>query len=166
MKKGRAAIYPGTFDPVTNGHLDILTRAAEIFDEVIVSVAASTTKDTIFSLSERISLLNQVIKGGNFPARIRVEPFSGLLVHYAQKKGVYTLVRGLRAISDFEYEFQMALMNRHLGPEVETVFLMPDEKYVYLSSSMVRTIARLDGDLREFLPKPVITALARKFRRG
>ena len=164
MRKGRKAIYPGTFDPITNGHLDLLHRAADLFDEVIIAVADSTPKDTIFSLSERLALAEKVIASNKFEVRVSVESFSGLLVDYARKKGVQTLVRGLRAISDFEYEYQMALMNRHLGPELETVFLMPDEKYVYLSSSLVRQIARLGGDLGAFLPKAVLTALEAKLR--
>jgi pantetheine-phosphate adenylyltransferase len=164
MRKGRKAIYPGTFDPITNGHLDLLHRASDLFDEVIIAVAEVTGKDTIFTLSERLSLVNKAIAAQKFEVRVSVESFSGLLVNYARKKGVMTLVRGLRAISDFEYEYQMALMNRHLGPELETVFLMPDEKYVYLSSSLVRQIARLGGDLSSFLPKPVIAALEAKLR--
>jgi len=164
MRKGRKAIYPGTFDPITNGHLDLLHRASDLFDEVIIAVADSTTKDTIFTLSERIALANKVITASKFDVRVTVEPFSGLLIDYARKKGVQTLVRGLRAISDFEYEYQMALMNRHLGAEIETVFLMPDEKYVYLSSSLVRQIARLNGDLSAFLPKAVQAALEAKLR--
>jgi pantetheine-phosphate adenylyltransferase len=164
MRKGRKAIYPGTFDPITNGHLDLLHRASDIFDEVIIAVSDTTSKDTIFTLSERLALANKVISASKFEVRVTVESFSGLLVDYARKKGVQTLVRGLRAISDFEYEYQMALMNRHLGREIETVFLMPDEKYVYLSSSLVRQIARLNGDLGAFLPKAVQAALEAKLR--
>lgn len=164
MRKGRIAIYPGTFDPITNGHLDLLHRASDLFDEVIIAVAKVTGKDTIFSLEERLSLAEKVVAAGKFDVRVTVEAFDGLLVDYARKKGVQTLVRGLRAISDFEYEYQMALMNRHLRPELETVFLMPDEKYVYLSSSLVRQIARLKGDLSAFLPKTVLTALQAKLR--
>lgn len=164
MRKGRKAIYPGTFDPITNGHLDLLRRASDLFDEVVIAVAENTSKDTIFTLAERLTLANKVISANKFDVRVTVESFSGLLVNYVRKKGVMTLVRGLRAISDFEYEYQMALMNRHLGPEVETVFLMPDEKYVYLSSSLVRQIARLGGDLSAFLPKTVIAALEAKLR--
>lgn len=162
MRKGRKAIYPGTFDPITNGHLDLLHRASDLFDEVIIAVAESTPKDTIFSLAERLALAEKVIASNKFEVRVSVESFSGLLVDYARKKGVQTLVRGLRAVSDFEYEYQMALMNRHLDPELETVFLMPDEKYVYLSSSLVRQIARLGGDLSAFLPRAVLSALQSK----
>ncbi|MBV9079708.1 MAG: pantetheine-phosphate adenylyltransferase [Elusimicrobia bacterium] len=166
MKKRTRAIYPGTFDPVTNGHVDILGRAAELFDEVVVAVAASTAKDTLFALPERVALLNRVIASARLGAKVTVEPFSGLLVHYAKRKRIPTLIRGIRAISDFEYEFQMALMNRHLMPDLETVFLMPDEKFVYLSSTMVREVARLNGDLRAFLPKVVVSAVEAKYRRS
>lgn len=130
-----------------------------------VAVVGNTTKDPIFSLQERVALINTVIKAYKFPAKVKVEPFFGLLTEYARKKRVFTVVRGLRAISDFEYEFQMALMNRHLGPEMETVFLMPDEKYVYLSSSLVREVARLKGELKAFLPRPVIAAVEAKFKK-
>ena len=164
MRKKNWAIYPGTFDPVTFGHLDILGRAAATFDRVIVAVSRNSAKSTVFSLEERISLLQQAIKDRPFACPVSIETFSGLLVNFAKKKGVGTLVRGLRAVSDFEYEFQMALMNRHQSPDVETVFLMPDERYVYLSSSMVREIARLDGNLSSFLPKPVQAAIRKKFR--
>ncbi len=164
MKKSRKVIYPGTFDPITNGHLDILRRASTLFDEVTVAVAASSAKSTIFSLAERLDLINKVVLGSRLKARVRVESFTGLLTDYARKKGVKTVVRGLRAISDFEYEFQMALMNRHLEKEFETVFLMPDEKYVYLSSSLVREVARLKGELKGFLPPQVLKAVETKFR--
>ena len=165
MSKGRKVIYPGTFDPITNGHLDILRRAATLFDEVTVAVVAGGAKTPIFALPERIELITKVVNTLKFPAKIKVEAFTGLLTTYARKKGVKTVIRGLRALSDFEYEFQMALMNRHLQRDFETVFLMPDEKYVYLSSSMVREVARLHGDLGTFLPKAVLSAVEAKFRR-
>jgi pantetheine-phosphate adenylyltransferase len=165
MASKSRAIYPGTFDPVTFGHLDILKRATAIFDEVILAISEQSTKSTLFSLPERVELLRSVIKSQNLKKPVTVETFSGLLVDFAKKRKVSTLVRGLRAISDFEYEFQMALMNRHQAVGVETVFLMPDEKYVYLSSSMVREVARLNGDLKAFLPKPVLQALKRKLGR-
>lgn len=161
MKK--KAIYPGTFDPVTNGHLDIIQRATEIFDEVIVAVSRNSAKNTLFGLPERLGLLKSALKK-RYACPVRVEIFSGLLVNFAKKQGVKTLVRGLRAVSDFEYEFQMALMNRHQAPQIETVFLMPDERYVYLSSSMVKEVARLEGNLKSFLPTNVVSALKAKLR--
>lgn len=163
-KKKRSAIYPGTFDPITHGHLDILARASVLFDEVVVAISRQGSKTTLFSLAERIDLAKKAISQRTFHCPVRLETFSGLLVRFAREQGVSTLVRGLRAISDFEYEFQMALMNRHQTGEIETVFLMPDEKYVYLSSSMVREVARLNGNLAAFLPKPVIEALRKKYR--
>lgn len=164
MKKKHWAIYPGTFDPVTFGHLDILTRASHTFDRVIVGVSRNSSKSTLFNLQERISLLREVLQARRFGCPVSIETFSGLLVRFAEQQGVGTLVRGLRAVSDFEYEFQMALMNRHQAPAIETVFMMPDERYVYLSSSMIREIARLDGNLSSFLPKPVAVALRKKLK--
>ncbi len=163
VKKNNKAIYPGTFDPVTFGHLDILSRASAIFDEVIIAVSENAAKATLFSVPERIDLIKKVVQGRKFQCPIRTQSFRGLLVEFARQNGVGTLVRGLRAISDFEYEFQMALMNRHQAAAIETVFLMPDEKYVYLSSSMVREVARLHGDLAAFLPDVVSKALRSKF---
>lgn len=164
MSSVKRAIYPGTFDPVTYGHIDILSRASAMFDEVIVAISENSSKSTIFSLSERIQLLEAVISRKKFSCPVKIESFSGLLVRYARRRRVSTLVRGLRAVSDFEYEFQMALMNRHQEPKIETVFLMPDEKYVYLSSSLIREIARLGGDLKAFLPPVVIKAAQAKYR--
>ncbi len=161
MSKKRA-IYPGTFDPVTNGHLDILCRATRLFDEVIVAISQVSTKTTLFSLEERLEILSAALKKPTFSCPVRVATFDGLLVEFAKRSGVGTLVRGLRAVSDFEYEFQMALMNRHQASDVETVFLMPDERYVYLSSSMVREIARLNGNLTAFLPAGALEAVRRK----
>jgi pantetheine-phosphate adenylyltransferase len=160
----KRAIYPGTFDPITNGHLDILHRASALFDHVIIAVADYTSKTPLLPLHERLALVNQVVKKEKFKCPVTVETFRGLLVRFAEKKGANAVVRGLRAISDFEYEFQMALMNRHQSTKVETVFFMPDEKYVYLSSSMVKQIAHLGGDLSAFLPAPTIKALKTKFR--
>ncbi len=164
MKKNkRSAIYPGTFDPITYGHIDILERAADVFDEVIIAISKQSSKSTLFTLDERVALVEKVISQKKFGCPVRIKMFSGLLVNFARSERVKTLVRGLRAISDFEYEFQMALMNRHQASDIETVFLMPDEKYVYLSSSMVREVARLNGNLKAFLPPPVLEALRQRF---
>jgi pantetheine-phosphate adenylyltransferase len=157
----RLAIYPGTFDPITNGHLDLLTRALKLFDRIVVSVARNPAKSPLFTEQERISLVRSVV--GTNP-RVRVEAFEGLLVDYAQAKKAAAVVRGLRAISDFEYELQMALMNRKLNTSVETVFLMPNEKYTYLNSSIVREIACFGGDVRSFVPAVVHRALQQKIR--
>jgi pantetheine-phosphate adenylyltransferase len=162
--KKNIAIYPGTFDPITNGHLDILGRASRIFDEVIIALAEKSSKPTLFTLNERMDLFKSVLRTKQFSCPIRVESFRGLLIEFAKQKKAGTLVRGLRAVSDFEYEFQMALMNRTLSSKVETVFLMPDEKYVYLSSSLVKEVARLHGDLKPFIPPLVRSALIAKFR--
>lgn len=155
----RLAIYPGTFDPITNGHLDLLTRALKLFDRIVISIARNPAKTPLFTEQERIALVRSVV--GKNP-RVTVEAFEGLLVDYVQAKKATAIVRGLRAISDFEYEFQMALMNRKLNTTVETVFLMPNEKYTYLNSSIIREIARLGGDVRSFVPPVVVRALKQK----
>lgn len=162
-KHKRIAIYPGTFDPVTHGHLDILSRASMLFDEIIVGLAQQSSKKTLFSLPERLQLLKKSLKDKTFHCPIHVHVFDGLVVNFAIQSKAGTLIRGLRAISDFEYEFQMALMNRHQDNGIETVFFMPDEKYVYLSSSLIKEVARLKGRLTHFVPGHVIKALARKF---
>jgi pantetheine-phosphate adenylyltransferase len=147
MKK--IAVYPGTFDPVTYGHIDVIRRAAALFDTVIVAVVKNSGKQPLFTENERVEMLRSVTKKfGN----VKVDRFNGLLVDYAKRKNATVLVRGLRAVSDFEYEFQMALTNRKLAPNIATVFLMPHEKYTYLNSSIVREIARLGGDTTEFVP--------------
>ncbi len=155
----RAAIYAGTFDPITLGHLDVIERAARVFPRLILAVAARTTKDPLFSLEERVAIAKASVAG--FPA-VEVESFDGLLVTYARRLKVGVLVRGLRAFSDFEFEFQMALTNRKLAPDVETLFFMPSEDYSYVSSSTVRQIAELGGSVRQFVPEPSRLALETK----
>ncbi len=156
----RRAIYPGSFDPVTNGHLDVIERARKMFDEVVVAVAINDQKQPLFSAEERTSMLRSAIS----TTAVRVAPMKGLLVDFAAAENACAVIRGLRAISDFEFEFQMALMNRKLDSKVETIFLMPKEEYTYLSSRIVKEIARLGGDVSAFVPRPVVEALAKKFR--
>ena len=148
----RVAIYPGSFDPLTNGHVDIIERGARIFDSIIVAILANAEKTPLFAEHERISIIRDVFKGH---ANVQVETFNGLLVDYAQLKQATVLVRGLRAVSDFEYEFQMALMNRHLAPGLETVFMMPDEKYTYISSRLIKEVFTLGGEITGLVP-PVV----------
>jgi pantetheine-phosphate adenylyltransferase len=158
----RRAIYPGSFDPVTNGHLDVIERARKLFDEVVVAVAHNDEKQPLFSLEHRLDLLRET--AGKI-SNVRIAEFEGLLVEFARKEEAGAVVRGLRAISDFEFEFQMALMNRKLDPVVETIFLMPKEEYTYLSSRIVKEIARLGGDVSGFVPACVAKALRSKFSR-
>jgi pantetheine-phosphate adenylyltransferase len=156
----RRAIYPGSFDPVTNGHLDVIERARKLFDEVVVAVAHNDEKRPLFSLKERLDLLRDT--AGRID-NVRIAEFKGLLVEFAKAQDAGAVIRGLRAVSDFEFEFQMALMNRNLNPEVETIFLMPKEEYTYLSSRIVKEIARLGGNVSSFVPACVAKALSRKF---
>ena len=153
------AIYPGSFDPITNGHLDVLRRATSMFGEVIVGVAPNDEKHPLFTTPERVALTRAAIKGIRGTS---VEEFDGLLVEYARQKQARVLVRGLRAVSDFEYEFQMALMNRRLAPQVETIFLMTKDEYMFISSRMVKQIALLGGDVSDFVPAVVKNALKAK----
>jgi len=155
----KKAIYAGTFDPMTLGHLDVLERAARIFPELIVAVAAVTGKNTQFSQAERVELVRESVTD---MSGVTVEPFDGLLVDYAHSLGIDIIVRGLRAFSDFEYEFQMALTNRRLAPDIETLFLMPKQDYSFLSSTNVRQVAALGGDVSEFVPAAVCEALKTK----
>jgi pantetheine-phosphate adenylyltransferase len=156
----KIAVYPGSFDPITNGHLDVISRAAQMFDRVIVAVARNPEKQPLFDVAERVALARQaVVKLGN----VTVEDFEGLLVKYARRKRASVVVRGLRAVSDFEFEFQMALMNRRLDAEIETIFLMPKDEYTFLSSRLVKEIAALGGDVSDFVPRAVERALKRKF---
>ena len=156
----RRAIYPGSFDPITNGHLDVIERARKLFDEVVVAVAHNDEKQPLFSLKERLDLLRET--AGKID-NVRIAEFEGLLVEFARNEEAGVVIRGLRAISDFEFEFQMALMNRKLDSAVETIFLMPKEEYTYLSSRIVKEIARLGGDVGGFVPACVAKALSRKF---
>jgi len=158
----KRAIYPGSFDTVTNGHLDVIERARKLFDEVIVAVAHNDQKQALFSLEERLELLKTSI--GNID-NVRIAQFDGLLVEFAAAQSASAVVRGLRAVSDFEFEFQMALMNRKLNSDVETIFLMPKEEYTYLSSRIIKEIARLGGDVSSFVPDVVAKALGNKFKR-
>src|SRR3979411_1825417 len=158
----RRAIYPGSFDPVTNGHLDVIQRASRLFDDLIVAVAFNDQKhkSTLFSIGERIELLRQSCD--DIP-NARIVKLDGLLVGFARHQNVDAIVRGLRAISDFEFEFQMALMNRKMEPTLETIFMMPKEDYTYISSRIVKEIARLGGDISAFVPACVVPALHRRF---
>src|SRR5205085_1732121 len=158
----RRAIYPGSFDPVTNGHLDVIDRARKLFDEVIVAVAHNDQKHPLFSLEERLDLLQGAL--GKIK-NVEIAPLDGLLVNFAVARKAIAVIRGLRAISDFEFEFQMALMNRKLESTVETIFLMPKEEYTYLSSRIVKEIARLGGDVTDFVPAMVASALGKKFKK-
>ena len=145
----RIAIYPGSFDPLTSGHVDIIERGARIFDAIIVAILANVEKTPLFSESERVAIIRDVFTDHR---NVEVDTFNGLLVEYAQKKHASVLVRGLRAVSDFEYEFQMALMNRHLAPGLETVFMMPDEKYTYISSRLIKEVFMLGGAIEGLVP--------------
>jgi len=156
----RKALYPGTFDPVTNGHLDIIDRALELFDGLVVAVAENPQKKPFFSLAERSDFLHKIFSG---KSKLEIISFEGLTAHLAKEKNVTAIVRGLRAVSDFEYEFQIALMNRRLAPEVETVFLMPSEKYTYLSSTVIKDVFSHGGDVSAFVPSVVLEALKKKF---
>lgn len=157
----RKVIYPGTFDPVTYGHIDVIKRAIDLFDFVAVTVAVNPTKKPLFTIEERLSMLKESLQEYD---NISVESFDGLVVDYAHKVGAIGIIRGLRAVSDFEYEFQMALMNRKLANDVATIFLMPHEKYTYLNSSIVRNLAGLKSDVSDFVPPIVKKAFYDKFK--
>ncbi len=156
----RVAVYPGTFDPVTNGHLDLVERGRRHFDKLVVAILRSDLKQPLFALDQRIDLLREAVVDWD---DVEVESFDGLLVDYARRVGSSFILRGIRAASDFEYEMQMAMMNRKLDPELETVFLVPSEAYSYVSSRLVREVARLGGSVDELVPANVAVALARRF---
>ena len=153
------AVYPGSFDPITNGHLDVIQRAARMFDKVIVAVAHDTEKTPMFDVPERLALIHPVVRRLR---NVAVEDFAGLLVSYIRRRRATVVIRGLRAISDFEFEFQMALMNRKLAPEIETIFLMPKDEYTFISSRLVKEIAHLGGNVSAFVPPNVQKALNHK----
>ncbi len=160
MKK--IAIYPGTFDPFTNGHLDLVKRSLRTFDEVIVAVAPSLKKQPLFTIDERFAMIENSLKNYR---RTKIEVFDGLLVDYVRKKRGIAIIRGLRAVSDFEYELQMALMNRRLNPQIETVFMMPSEEYSFLTATIVKEIASLGGPVKDLVPGPVERELLKKLKR-
>ena len=155
----RVAIYPGSFDPITLGHLDVVKRAVHLFDKVVVGVASRQEKHPLFSRAERVRLAREVVKGMD---GVTVQGFDSLLVEFAQQEHAQAIIRGMRAVMDFDYEFQMALTNRKLAPSVETVFFVPSDRYFYLSSSLVRELAAKGGELSCFVPEPVVKALRRK----
>ena len=157
------AVYPGTFDPITLGHVDIVSRASPLFDTVILAVAASTSKNTVFSIDERVELSREVLK---HISNVEVQKFGGLMVDFAREKKASVVLRGLRAVSDFEYEFQLAGMNRKLMPEVDTIFMPTSERYTYISSSLVREIAVYGGDVSDFVDPKVREALKSRFEKS
>ena len=159
----KVAVYPGSFDPITNGHLDVIQRAAAIFDQVIISVANNPEKHPMFTTRQRLELAEAAVK--HMP-NVVVDQFQGLLVEYCRRKGATVVVRGVRAVSDFEFEFQMALVNRKLEPKVETIFLMPKDEYTFISSRLVKEIAGLGGDVSDFVPPVVQEALKQKLAGG
>ena len=157
---GKAAVYPGTFDPITNGHLSIVNRALKIFDKLIIAILNNPQKQPLFTLEERISMISGIFKG---KPNVEVDSFDGLLVDYVVEKRTNVVLRGLRALSDFEYEFQMALMNRKLNREVQSIFLMTDYKWFYISSTIIKEAASLDGDISGLVPATVCKKLKEKF---
>ena len=157
----RTVIYPGSFDPLTNGHLDVIERAAKLFDRVIVAVARNEGKHPLFTQAERLELVRRSVRKFS---NVEADSFDCLLVDYVERRSAQAIVRGLRAVSDFEFEFQLALMNRKLNERIETIFMMPKDTYTFLSSRIIKEIARLDGDVNSFVPPHVRTALARKLK--
>jgi len=165
MKNGiKKAIYPGTFDPVTNGHLSLMERACHLFDELVVAVSTNATKAPLFDFEDRLKMVNVAVKNETFACKITVIGFDGLLAELAKKEKAVAIIRGLRALTDFEFEFQMALMNRKIARDVETVFLMPSLSWVYLSSTLVKDVARNGGDVSELVPAHVLDFFTRKLK--
>ncbi|MBU0880873.1 MAG: pantetheine-phosphate adenylyltransferase [Candidatus Omnitrophica bacterium] len=162
MIKAKIAVYPGTFDPVTYGHIDLVKRASRIFDKVIVAVAHNRPKGTFFSVRERIDMLKDAVKGIE---NIEIDDFDGLVVNYVKKQGSCVMIRGLRMLTDFEYEFQMALTNRKFAGDIETIFMMPHEQYSYISSKLIKEAAALGADLTSFIPKACAVALKKKIKK-
>lgn len=161
----KTALFPGSFDPFTNGHMDLLERATTLFEKVIVTVAVNQEKKSVFTGAERVDLIRQSIAEKPWKDHVLVEEFEGLLIDFARKKGVVTLLRGVRQLSDFEYEFRMALTNRRLAPEIDTLFLMPDEQLTFISASIVKEVAVWGGDLSSFVPDPVANALRERLQK-
>ena len=161
-RKEKVAVYPGTFDPITSGHVSVVKRGLLIFDKIIVAVAKDTPKDTFFTLDERVQMIKEVFEGSK---RVEVMPFEGLLVKFVEKVGAVAILRGLRTVSDFEYEFQLCLANRRLNRKIETVFIMAEEHVSYFSSSLVKEVALLGGDISHLVPKPVIKWFEKKLKR-
>lgn len=159
----KTALYPGSFDPITYGHIDILERAARLFDKVYITVAVNTKKQFVFTAEERLALINECLEGTTWGKNVEATQFTGLLVNHAKELNVNTLVRGVRQVSDFEYEFRMALMNRKLAEDIDTVFLMPHEELTFVSASLVREVAYWDGDISHFVPDNVAKALRAKY---
>jgi len=155
------AVYPGTFDPITNGHTDLVNRGVKIFDKVIIAVAENPTKNTLFTISERVNFIEKIFEGNK---KIEIFPLNKLLVEFAKDHGATVILRGLRAVSDFEYEVQLASMNRSMEPNIESVFMSPAEKYGFLSSSIIKDIAKHDGDLSKFVDKEVLKSLKKKLQ--
>jgi len=163
MARSKIAVYPGSFDPITNGHIDLVKRTLRTFDRVVVAIATNPNKDdSLFSVEERLEMVRQALRG--LGRRVRVDSFEGLLVDYAERIGAQVIIRGLRAVSDFEYEFQMAMMNRELKPALETLFMMTGESYFYISSRLVKEVVSLGGDVSGLVPKNVLKRLKAKFR--
>jgi pantetheine-phosphate adenylyltransferase len=158
----KTAVYPGSFDPITNGHIDVIVRAAKVFDRIIVAVLESRNKQPLFSIDERLDMAKAALSGID---NVEIDSFSGLLVDYLKKKGTKFTVRGLRAMSDFDYEFQMAIANKNMDTDMETFFVVTDKKYFYLNSRLVKELARLGGPLSELVPRSVEQKLAEKFRK-